>query len=157
MGGEPDYLHNKEAVTVSPLHVASLTTASPLPYHRHRITARLLASVPPTANDTGYGGRSKTRCWKWQFNARTWSGRFLHSKAAVVCACIGEVTRKLWLASLPGAMRVFNTDRSQVHEALLKLKFIREHITGSEHPRDLKASESFGTSHGWPTSGNDQL
>ena len=31
MGGEPDYLHKKEAVTISPLHAASLTAASPLP------------------------------------------------------------------------------------------------------------------------------
>ena len=27
MGGEPDYLHKKEEVTVSPVHAASLTTA----------------------------------------------------------------------------------------------------------------------------------
>ena len=30
MGGEPDYLHTKEAVIISPLYAASLTTASPL-------------------------------------------------------------------------------------------------------------------------------
>jgi len=39
VGGEPDYLHGKDAVIISPVHVASLAAAPP-PYPRRGPTLR---------------------------------------------------------------------------------------------------------------------